>query len=374
MREDDIDIDRLYMLSPKKKRNISRIIPFGVIWLVLGWINLFSQEAAKQDQNLNTSGAINVTPEVFFFASIAVTTVGLLVGAIEVVWMGNLFSKASFLQKIGYKVVFYTIFLLVVIFITFPIAAGVELYVSPLDPIVWERFSNFLTSIEFASTLVSISFSLFVSLFYSEISENIGHGVLMNFFTGKYHKPIEEKRIFLFSDMKSSTTIAEQLGHIKYFELLREYYSDFSDAIIRHSGEVYQYIGDEIVISWKYEDGIRTNNCINCFFAMKEDLKKRADWYTATFGVAPAFKAGLHVGGVTTGEIGALKKEIIFTGDVLNTTSRIQGLCNQYNVDILVSEDLIKSLNLEPEFKINSLGIFELKGKEENLELFTIQE
>jgi adenylate cyclase len=362
------------MLSPKTKRNISRIIPFGVIWLVLGWINLFSQEAAKQDQNLNPSGAINVTPEVFVFASIAVTTVGLLVGAIEVVWMGNLFSKASFLQKIGYKVVFYTIFLLVVIFITFPIAAGVELYVSPLDPIVWERFSNFLTSIEFASTLVSISFSLFVSLFYSEISENIGHGVLMNFFTGKYHKPIEEKRIFLFSDMKSSTTIAEQLGHIKYFELLREYYSDFSDAIIRHSGEVYQYIGDEIVISWKYEDGIRTNNCINCFFAMKEDLKKRADWYTATFGVAPTFKAGLHVGGVTTGEIGALKKEIIFTGDVLNTTSRIQGLCNQYNVDILVSEDLIKSLNLEPEFKINSLGIFELKGKEENLELFTIQE
>ena len=361
------------MLSPKTKRNISRIIPFGVIWLVLGWINLFSQEAAKQNQNLNPSGAVDVTPEVFVFASIAVAIVGLLVGTIEVVWLGNLYSEKNFSSKIGYKVLFYTIFLLVVIFITFPLAAGVELHVSPLDPIVWERFSSFLTSIEFTSTLVSISFSLFVSLFYSEISENIGHGVLMNFFTGKYHKPIEEKRIFLFSDMKSSTTIAEQLGHIKYFKLLKEYYSDFSDAIIRHSGEVYQYVGDEIIVSWKYDAGIKNNNCINCFFAMKEDLKKRTDWYTKTFGVATTFKAALHVGKVTTGEIGALRKEIIFTGDVLNTTSRIQGLCNQYDTDILVSKDLISSLRLEKEIQITSLGKIELKGKEENLELFTVK-
>lgn len=360
------------MLSPKSKRNISRIIPFGVIWLVLGWINLFSQEAAKQNQNLNPSGAINVTTEVFVFASIAVITVGLLIGAIEVLWLGNLFSKKSFSLKIGYKVIFYSFFLLLVILITYPLAAGVELHKSPLDPIVWKRFSNFITSIEFASTMVSISFSLFLSLFYSEISENIGHGILMNFFTGKYHKPIEEKRIFLFSDMNSSTTIAEQLGHIKYFELLREYYSDFSDAIIRHSGEVYQYIGDEIVISWKYEDGIINNNCINCFFAMKAALKERTDWFTATFGVVLTFKAGLHVGKVTTGEIGALKKEIIFTGDVLNTTARIQGLCNNYNVDILVSEDLINVLQLGIVFQVTSLGIADLKGKEEKMELFTI--
>ena len=156
----------------------------------------------------------------------------------------------------------------------YPLAAGVELNVSPFDTQVWDKFSNFLTSMEFVSTSVSIAFSLFTSLFYSEISENVGHGVLMNFFTGKYHKPTEEKRIFLFSDMKSSTAIAEQLGHIKYFELLREYYADFSDAIIRHAGEIYQYVGDEIVISWEYEDGIKANNCLNCFFAMKEDRQE----------------------------------------------------------------------------------------------------
>ncbi|MEP2058115.1 MAG: adenylate/guanylate cyclase domain-containing protein [Maribacter litoralis] len=365
------------MLSPKAKRNISLIIPFGVIWLVLGWINLFSQEAVLAvalEGNLNQSAVIRMTPEVFLFASIAIIVVGLLVGAIEVVWLGNLFRKKSFLIKIAYKFGFYSILLLLVILISYPIAASLESNIFLFDPIVLDKLADFLFSLEFASTIVSISFSLFVSLFYSEISENIGHGVLMNFFTGKYHRPIEEKRFFLFSDMKSSTTIAEQLGHIKYFELLKEYYSDFSDAIVDYSGEVYQYIGDEIVVSWKYEEGIKNNNCINCFLAMKAALKNRADWYTATFGIIPTFKAGLHVGQVTTGEMGALKKEIIFTGDVLNTTARIQGLCNTYNVDILVSEDLIKSLELEHKFKINSVGVVELKGKKEHIPLFTIPE
>lgn len=223
-----------------------------------------------------------------------------------------------------------------------------------------------------SSTDLQLAVALGASLFYAEISENIGQGILINFFTGKYHSPTEENRIFLFSDMKSSTTIAEKLGHIKYFELLRKYYFDLSEAIVKYSGEIYQYVGDEIVVSWKYKDGIENNNCIKCFFAMKEDLRKRAEWYNKNFGLLPAFKAGFHSGKVTTGEIGALKKEIIFTGDVLNSTARIQGLCNKYEVDLLISDDLMKSLDLDSEFQIKSLGKNELRGKMENIELYTI--
>ncbi len=106
---------------------------------------------------------------------------------------------------------------------------------------------------------------------------------------------------------------------------------------------------------------------------MKEDLTKRADWYNKNFGIIPAFKAGFHFGKVTTGEIGALKKEIIFTGDVLNATARIQGLCNTYQVDLLISDDLIRCLDLDSEFRIISLGQKELRGKKENLALCTIE-
>ena len=65
---------------------------------------------------------------------------------------------------------------------------------------------------------------------------------LTYFLIGKYHKPIQEDRIFMFLDMKSSTTIAEKIGHVKYFEMLREYYSDLSNPIVQYHGEVYQYV------------------------------------------------------------------------------------------------------------------------------------
>ena len=176
----------------------------------------------------------------------------------------------------------------------------------------------------------------------------------------------------MFLDMKSSTTIAENLGHVRYFEMLRDYYADLSKSIIQYYGEIYQYVGDEIVISWKLENGLHNNNCIQCFYAMKKNLKNQAEKYIRKFDVVPTFKAGFHLGKVTTGEIGVIKKDIIFTGDVLNTTARIQNLCKDYKVDLIVSGDLVNKLHLDPEIQFKSLGENELRGRKENVMLYTV--
>ena len=105
---------------------------------------------------------------------------------------------------------------------------------------------------------------------------------------------------------------------------------------------------------------------------MKEAIRKQPAKYIEKFGLLPEFKAGFHLGKVTTGEIGVIKKDIIFTGDVLNTTARIQGLCNFYKVDILISGDLIKELDIQAQLQIKSLGEVELRGRDEKIELFTI--
>jgi adenylate cyclase len=154
--------------------------------------------------------------------------------------------------------------------------------------------------------------------------------------------------------------------------MLKEYFSDLSNSIITFSGEIYQYVGDEIVVSWTLKNGLQNNNCIHCFFAMKTEIKNHTAKYNEKFGLLPEFKAGFHVGKVTTGEIGVIKKDIIFTGDVLNTTARIQGLCNEYEVDILVSSQLMKKLSLNSGL-MKSLGESGLRGREEKIELFTIQ-
>ena len=361
------------MLSPKIKRSIYRIIPFGFIWLVFGIIYLLLEKGIIGDLNYYPSTG---NPYDFkgntLVSLIIIAIFGLLVGTFEIMFLNNLFINKSFSKKILYKTLIYVVIIITFLLIFTMIVNSIELQTSIFDDRVWTNVWTFVSSFTFWSVELYIAAIIGVSLFYSEVSENLGLFVLHNFFVGKYHKPIEEERIFMFLDMKSSTTIAENLGHVKYFEMLREYYSDLSDPIIQYSGEIYQYVGDEIIVSWKLKFGLYNNNCLNCFFAMKESLNNQSEKYQSKFGILPTFKAGFHFGRVTTGEIGVIKKDIIFTGDVLNTTARIQGLCNLHNVDILISDDLRNKMTLDSEFQIQSLGKNELRGKNEAVELFTV--
>ena len=84
----------------------------------------------------------------------------------------------------------------------------------------------------------------------------------------------------------------------------------------------------------------------------------------------PDFTAGTHVGEVTVGEIGALKKKIVFVVDVLNTTTRIQGICNQHKTDLIISDDLRSGLD-ELDIDAHSLGEIKLKGKTGRITLFS---
>jgi adenylate cyclase len=361
------------MLSPKTKTNLSRIIPFGVIWFLFGIVYAQLERGILGELNYypSTGNPYSFSKNLIFTPGFSLIT-GLLIGTLEVKYFNRLFIKKSFGQKIVLKSLFYLLLICALLLLTTAIANSLELRIGFFTKQVWKNVWSFVAVYAFIGVIVYIAAILIVTQFYDQVSESIGRGVLANFFTGKYHKPVEEERIYMFLDMKSSTTIAEALGHVRYFEMLKEYYSDLSDPIIKHSGEIYQYVGDEIIVSWKLKDGLQNNNCIRCFFTMKRAIKKQSKKYNERFGVVPQFKAGLHIGRVTTGEIGVIKKDIIFTGDVLNATSRIQGLCNTYDVDILISDELRKKLSIESNFQIKSLGANELRGKDEKIELFTI--
>ncbi len=186
------------------------------------------------------------------------------------------------------------------------------------------------------------------------------------------HGFTEVTRVFMFLDIKSSTAIAEDLGHIRYFELLNDFFSDIADPISNNKGQIYQYVGDEVVVSWSVDSGISNNNCINCFFEITSTIDQLKSRYQKKYGIIPEFKAGFHFGTVSTGAVGTLKKEVIYTGDVLNTTSRIEGLCNQYDVNLLMSEDLLKQLALGENYSPQKIGEINLRGRNANITLFTL--
>jgi adenylate cyclase len=88
--------------------------------------------------------------------------------------------------------------------------------------------------------------------------------------------------------------------------------------------------------------------------------------------VVPEFKAAVHAGDVITAQIGELKSEIVHNGDVLNTTARIQALCNELGHRLLVSADLMDQLSLGSEYVVEGLGPVSLRGKGQAAELYAV--
>ena len=183
----------------------------------------------------------------------------------------------------------------------------------------------------------------------------------------------EVERIFMFLDIRSSTTIAEDLGHVQYFELLNDFFRDIAEPISKNKGQIYQYVGDEVVVSWPMEDGLKQANCLQCYFDIVDIMHSLTGKYTNKYSINPSFKAGMHYGKVSTGTVGTLKKEIIYTGDVLNTASRIEGLCNKHNVDLLLSKDLVDMLPLNDAYLPKRIGEISLRGKSTEIILFTME-
>ncbi|MDB4285704.1 adenylate/guanylate cyclase domain-containing protein [bacterium] len=205
------------------------------------------------------------------------------------------------------------------------------------------------------------------------VSQKFGPGMLWKFLIGKYHHPKEEERIFLFIDLKSSTTIAENLGHLNFSNLIQDCFFDLTDVIVQHQVDIYQYVGDEAVLSWEKARGVKDQRCIHAYFDFMKILNDRGEYYQNKYGVKPFFKAGLHFGTVMAAEVGVIKKEIAYHGDVLNTTARIQGECNTYNQSLLASEDIINDMDINAPFTKEFVGEPVLKGKENRIKIYGIQ-
>lgn len=297
---------------------------------------------------------------------------GTLGGFLLVLVNGYLFRKKSFRFALTTTLIAYIlIFLFVTIVLTFVnqvLEFGITgLSISSMISKFWSRLDLILISNFMLWGIITL-----FTLFLIQVNDKFGPGILRKFLAGQYYEPKMEQRIFMFMDMRASTSIAEEIGNENYFNLLRDIYSDITNTILNYDGEIYQYVGDEVVISWPIEKGIKNANCLKCFGQIQKKLIELRPVYEKKYNVAPKFKAGIHYGNVMAGEIGVIKKDIIYSGDVLNTTARIQEQCNKYDVDILMSRetfDLIPNLS---EFKRIPLGSIKLRGKNREVELSTI--
>lgn len=342
---------------------LTQLLVIVIVWMALGFIISVYDHLV-----LHTSTSLGPSEKYSFLISVGRNVGAGLIGAL----IGGSFLVFFINVKYQEKPYAYTIlavsvtFILIIIFITLvmgimiiPIQTG-----EPLShPVSNVAFMEFIRDSYPIKNALIWSFIVAMTQLLLQVSSKFGPGNFWDIIRGKYNTPKEERRIFMFLDLNSSTTIAEQLGDERYHAFLHDFFADITEPIVNNKGNIYQYVGDEVVLAWNYDDGKENTQCLKCFFDMKLKILRKKDEYLKTYGLVPSFRAGIHCGKVVAGEVGIIKRDITYSGDVLNTTSRILSMCKEFNVELIASSNLIEELSLAGNYITQPLGSIKLRGK-----------
>ncbi|MEO9966761.1 MAG: adenylate/guanylate cyclase domain-containing protein [Reichenbachiella sp.] len=283
---------------------------------------------------------------------------GSISGLAQILMEEHGYKRISFRKLILLRLIFAVAFVITIVLLAFAIhAENISLWQFAFEPG------------SFAIYFYIISVDIFmVSL--RQVNLFLGNNNLWQLLKGNFYTPREEERIFMFLDLQSSTQHAERLGHIRYSKMIQDCFDDLG-VVIENESEIYQYVGDEVILIWRLEDGLRNQNCLEAYYGFQNQLIKRKEYYASQYECLPHFKAGLNEGVVTVTEVGKYKKEIAYHGDTINTAARIQSKCNEYKKELLISENLYKRLKTE-KFGFEKQDELILKGKQQKVTIYAV--
>ena len=296
----------------------------------------------------------------------------LLFGLLEIFYFQRKITREKFWVAVIKKLLIYSVilfFLLLGVSFTYnSLLSGRNLN----DPQVWQNTRDFISSIAFWHPVLPVLLLALISTFLLQLSERFGTNEMWKMFSGKYFNPKEEERIFMFLDLNHSTTIAERLGNEKFYGFLNDFYHDIAPVILRHKGEVVEYVGDLVVISWTFPAGAHQTQCLTCYREFEKTISEKRHIYLQRYGVVPEFKAAVHCGEVIIGEMGKIKKAIRFSGDVLNTTARVEKVCGKIGAKLAITENLVAIIS-DPPYELEKVSNISLKGKEAPIDVYKVQ-
>ena len=111
------------------------------------------------------------------------------------------------------------------------------------------------------------------------VRKNIGPSYFGYLLKGKYVSPKEEERVFMFLYLASSTPIAEKIGHLKFSLMLQDCFQQLSSIILDYEAEIYQFVGDEAVLTWKVNHRLNLEDCISLYFHFAQLLNHQKDQF-----------------------------------------------------------------------------------------------
>jgi len=205
------------------------------------------------------------------------------------------------------------------------------------------------------------------------LRRNLGRKYFVNILKNTYRNPKEEERVFLFLDLEDSTPAARKMGHLNFSKYIQDCFWDLSDITLMYGAEIYQFVGDEAVITWKVTKNFDYGKCISLYFSYQNMLEQKKHFYQEKYGTAPRFRCAIHSGKVSAALVGDYKKEIAYHGNVLNLGSRLQKNCKEYDAGMLISEDFCSHLK-DHWYSLSPIKLNDLKGIEEVQTVYKVEE
>jgi adenylate cyclase len=204
------------------------------------------------------------------------------------------------------------------------------------------------------------------------IANLIGPRALTNFVTGRYHHPSEENRFVLFVDIVGSTGLAERLGGIGIHRFLDRTFRLLTEAVVDYRGEVLGYVGDELIVTWPETSGATDARPLRCFLAMRQALVDAAPRFEQEFGAAPRIRGSLNFGPVIVGEIGDIKRAIVFNGDVMNTAARLEEQSRNVDGGFLAARAAVARLDAPLPVPLRDLGKLAIRGRVDGIDVVAL--
>ncbi len=313
---------------------------------------------------------------VAYFLGTASLYTGLLQGAVTGIIIGSGVFAINFLsqrrrwrrqiRRIPFLVLVAVKGLLYLLLFAGTIIGTVRLfYPAGSNQIDWAT-PSFQVSVVFSAVL-SIAFT-----FILEVRSIVGRSVFQNFLAGRYHRPVSERRLFLFVDLNDSTAIAEEIGDLRYLEFLDDFVQEIAGAVNACHGEVYKYVGDEVIVSWPLHE-TAAEDCIQAVIGMQQGIKRHTEEYRRHYDRVPSFRAGAHGGRVVAGELGGDRREIAYLGDTINTAARILDYAKQAGETLVISSAVHDILGAEQQAAFSPLGTVRLRGRRRQTGLFALK-
>lgn len=203
--------------------------------------------------------------------------------------------------------------------------------------------------------------------FLIQVSNLLGPRTLINFFTGRYHEPSQENRFVLFVDIAGSTGLAERLGGIGIHRFLDRTFRLLNGPVVDYHGEILGYVGDELIVTWPEKRGAADARPLRCFLAMRETLERASPRLSREFGAAPKIRGSLNFGPVIVGEIGDIKRAIVFNGDTMNTAARLEELSRTVEGGFIAARAAIERFDAAAPMALRDLGVMPIRGRADTI-------